>query len=172
MEDLMAAWPDACLPARTAPIAVIGCGNPNRSDDGVGIEVIRRLAPHAGTRVKLLDAGTDGMAVMFAARGCTTLIIVDACATGSEPGTVFEVPAERVAAPYRASYTLHDFRWDHAVDAGRKLYGAGFPADIIVLLIEASSLAFGRELSAAVTGAAVRAVARVEQLLVQRGAFS
>ena len=32
------------------------------------------------------------MAAMFAARGCRTLIIVDASRSGSEPGAIFEVP--------------------------------------------------------------------------------
>ena len=42
--------------------------------------------------VKLLDAGTDGMAVMFAARGCTSLIVVDCCKTGVEPGSDLRGP--------------------------------------------------------------------------------
>ena len=62
-------------------IAVIGCGNPNRSDDGAGPAVIRALRESAAglarTDVRLFDAGTDGMAVMFAARGCSTLILID-----------------------------------------------------------------------------------------------
>src|SRR3954471_9372603 len=82
-----------------ALIAVIGCGNPNRSDDGIGVEVIGRLAPRAAPLLTILDAGTDGMAVMFAARGCRTLIVIDACTTGAAPGTLFEVPAAVLAAP-------------------------------------------------------------------------
>lgn len=152
-----------------AEVAIIGCGNPNRSDDGVGAEVIRRLLPRAAPRTKLLDAGTDGMAVMFAARGCRTLIVVDACTTGAAPGTLFEVPAGVLACPHPPSFTLHDFRWEHALYAGRKMYGADFPADVTVLLVEARSLAFGLALSAEVGDAVARAVARIEQLLAERG---
>ena len=71
-------------------IAVIACGNRNRTDDGVGVAVVRRVTPRPG--VKFFDGATDGMAVMSAARGCTTLVVVDACTTGAEPGTIFEVP--------------------------------------------------------------------------------
>jgi hydrogenase maturation protease len=151
-------------------IAVIGCGNPNRSDDGVGVEVARRLAPRSRPDLEILDAGTDGMAVMFAARGCKTLVIIDACTTGAEPGTLFQVPASVLAAPHQPTYTLHDFRWDHALYAGRKMYGAEFPTDVTVLLIEARSLALGIGLSAEVSGAATKAVAWIEQLLAERGA--
>jgi Ni,Fe-hydrogenase maturation factor len=64
-------------------IVVVGCGNANRSDDGVGPEVVRALKDRgAGRRpeqVRLIDAGTDGMAAMFVARGCRSLIIVETC---------------------------------------------------------------------------------------------
>ena len=151
-------------------IAVIGCGNPARSDDGFGAAVVRRLAPYAGPGVLVRDAGTDGMAVMFAARGCTTLIIVDACVTGSAPGTLCELPAGSAFAPHRPGITLHDFRWDHALHAGRAMYGDAFPKDVTVLLAEAGSLAFGLGLSPAVESAVDHAVARVAQLLSERGA--
>jgi len=151
-------------------IAVIGCGNPNRSDDGLGGQVVRRLAPRAGPQVKLLDAGTDGLRVMFAARGCRTLVVVDACRTGAPPGTVFEVPAEVVAAPHTPTLTLHDFRWNHALYAGRVMYGPEFPSDVTVFLVEAGSLGFGLELSPEVQGAVDQTVTRIERLLADRGA--
>jgi enoyl-CoA hydratase len=58
--------------------------------------VVRRITPRPG--VKFFDGATDGMAVMSAARGCTTLVVVDACTTGAEPGTIFEVPPDVLAA--------------------------------------------------------------------------
>jgi hydrogenase maturation protease len=161
--------------ADLSTICVVGCGNPNRSDDGAGVDVVRRLGSRTGLlgpQVKLLDAGTDGLAVMFAARGCHSLVIVDACSTGGEPGTLFELPAEVVAAPHRPSYTLHDFRWDHALYTGKQLLGAEFPTDITVLLIEAGSMAVGLGLSHEVHIAVTKAVARIEQLLSQRGGLS
>src|SRR4051794_5714340 len=122
-------------------IVVIGCGNPNRLDDGAGIEVLRQLktreAGNDPLKVRLLAAGTDGMATMFAARGCRTLIVVDACRSGSPPGAVFEVPGNELEQRYEPSLNLHDFRWDHALFAGRKIFRDDFPSDVVVLLIEA-----------------------------------
>src|ERR1700719_819304 len=103
-------------------IAVIGCGNPNRRDDGAGCEAVRALAALGlvtDPPARLLDAGTDGMAVMFAARGCRTLIVIDACRSGSEPGAIFEVPGAELEQPHRPALNLHDFLWDHALFAGR-----------------------------------------------------
>lgn len=152
-------------------LAVIGCGNPNRCDDGAGPQVLRMLAARgAGTdpHVRLLDAGTDGMAVMFAARGCRTLVIVDACRSGSEPGALFEVPGAELESRHERTMSLHDFRWDHALYAGRQIFGADFPTDVTVLLIEAESVDFGLTLSPRVARAAATAADRIEALLRSR----
>ncbi len=156
----------AAQPAAT--IAIIGCGNLNRSDDGVGCEIVQALASRAvcnDSRVRLLDAGTDGMAVMFAARGCRTLIIVDACRSGAAPGATFEVPGTQLAQCHQPSLTLHDFRWDHALFAGRRIFGEAFPADVTVLLVEVGTTALGIGLSPCVIDAATRVADRIEALI-------
>ncbi|BAZ31118.1 hydrogenase maturation protease [Cylindrospermum sp. NIES-4074] len=135
-------------------LTIIGCGNLNRNDDAVGVIIAQRLQqyvaqnPHPNIRV--YDCGTAGMEVMFQARGSQTLIIVDASATGSEPGAIFKVPGKELEALPEPSYNLHDFRWDHALAAGRKIFQDDFPQDVTVYLIEAANLGFGLELSPAV----------------------
>jgi hydrogenase maturation protease len=145
--------------------AVIGCGNPARRDDGVAGEVLRRLASHARENIKLLDAGTDGVAVMFAARGCRRLLIVDACRTGAEPGAVFEVPGAALEPDHAPPLATHDFRWDHAIAAGRRIYRDDFPDDVTVFLIEAETLDFGIGLSAPVATSARIVADRIAGLL-------
>ncbi|MFB9981699.1 hydrogenase maturation protease [Mesorhizobium newzealandense] len=148
-------------------IAIIGCGNPNRRDDGVGPVVIDRLKArgieHLG--VKLFDARTDGMSVMFAARGCTTLIVVDASKSGVEPGTIHEVPGVELERAYSPGLNLHDFRWDAALYAGRQIFRDAFPQDVTVLLIEASELDLGIGLSDVVACSAEKVVGRIEVLV-------
>jgi len=151
-------------------IAVIGCGNSVRQDDGAGPEVIRllNLRELEGPQVKLLDAGTDGMSVMFAARGCTSLIIVDAASTGSEDGSIYEVPGAELERPYQAGLNLHDFRWDAALHAGRQIFRDAFPRDVTVLLIGASRLGFGIGLSDRVSAAATTVARRIEDMIAER----
>jgi len=163
------------MPAHIAPIApmiaVIGCGNVNRRDDGAGPKVVRALSVGRLRRkrsgVRLLDAGTDGVAVVLAARGCRTVIIVDVCQSGSEPGAILEMPGSELQQAYRPSLNLHDFRWDHALHAGRSLYG-DFPEDVVVLLIEAADVDFGLELSPQVAEAVETVTARIEELIAER----
>lgn len=141
-------------------LTIIGCGNLNRSDDGVGVVIAQRLqqylAEHPNPNVRVYDCGTAGMEVMFQARGSKQLIILDASATGSEPGAIFKVPSSELEALPEPSYSLHDFRWDHALAVGRKIFREDFPEDVTVYLIEAESLDFGLELTSVVERSAQR----------------
>ena len=147
-------------------LAIIGCGNPARSDDGVGVEVIRQLmALPVLAGVALIDGGTAGMDVMFRVRGAERVVIVDACRSGSEAGAIFRLPGREAMTPTQHRFTLHGLRWDHALYAGCQMFGDGFVDRTEVILIEADSLDFGLALSAPVQSAAQR-VAQMLALLV------
>ncbi|MFM7445652.1 MAG: hydrogenase maturation protease, partial [Tabrizicola sp.] len=129
----------------------MGCGNPNRSDDGLGPQVIAMLRAKAlPPQVRLFDVGTDGMTAMYRARGATHLVVVDARIPGGAPGAIYEVPGEVLAAPPAKGAGLHEFRWDHALYAGRRIYGDAYPETVMVLLVEATTLDLGLSLSPAV----------------------
>lgn len=153
-------------------LTIIGCGNANRRDDGVGSFIASRLleavASHAFSQVQIFDAGTAGMDVMFQARGSNALIIIDACRSGSEPGAIFEIPGDELVSVPDPSYNLHDFRWDHALYAGRQIFRDDFPTDVTVFLIEAENLGLGLELSPCVRTAADNVVERILSSLQQR----
>ena len=153
-------------------LCVIGCGNSTRTDDGVGVYVAQTLRKalqcNPRSDVRVFDAGTGGMDVMFQARAARRLIIIDAAVSGSPAGAIFRVPGEALASEPEAGYSLHDFRWQHALTAGRKIFAADFPSEVTVYLIEAASLAFGLELSAPVLASANRVVEEVQAII---GAF-
>ncbi len=132
-------------------LTIIGCGNTNRSDDAAGVTVAQKLIAALEDQpvedVRVFDAGTSGMDTMFQARGSKSLIIVDANLSDSKPGSVFEVPGEELENSYDVNYSLHDFRWDHAIYAGRKIFKDDYPDDVTVFLIEAESVDLGIGLS-------------------------
>jgi hydrogenase maturation protease len=149
-------------------LVVIGCGNSNRQDDGAGVYVAQQLMSIMKTKpvdnVRVFDAGTAGMDIMFQARGCKALIIIDANQSASEPGTIFEVPGKELENIPEPSYNLHDFRWDNALYAGRRIFQDKFPTDIAVFLIEADNLDLGIGLSEPVQ----KASDRVVELIIER----
>ncbi|WOJ90681.1 hydrogenase maturation protease [Methylocapsa polymorpha] len=149
-------------------LVVIGCGNLNRCDDGVGAIVARRLLASGfepSPRIRIFDAGTNGMDVLFQARGAKKLVIVDACSSGSEPGAIFEAPGAALENRPEPSFTLHDFRWDHALYAGRRIWANDFPEDVTVFLIEAQTLGLGLELSDPVARAAENVTERISGMI-------
>jgi len=152
----------------TRMLTIIGCGNLNRSDDGVGVSIAQRLqeylVQHPHQHVRVYDSGTSGMEVMFQARGTQQLILVDASSTGSEPGAIFKVPGSELETLPEPSYNLHDFRWEHALAAGRKIFREDFPQEVTVYLIEAENLDFGFQLSPAVRKSADRVFQEILEL--------
>ncbi|MEM6785931.1 MAG: hydrogenase maturation protease [Myxococcota bacterium] len=141
-------------------LTIIGCGNLNRSDDGVGVVVaqrlIRRFERHPVPGVRAFDCGTGGMDVMFRARGSDALLVLDAAVSGVEAGTIYDVPGDALAEDHDPTFSLHDFRWQHALGAGRRIFRDAFPAEVKVWLVEAETTALGLELTAPVAAAADR----------------
>jgi hydrogenase maturation protease len=155
-------------------LTIIGCGNANRCDDGVGVQVVQELRRQLANRpsrsdVRVFDAGTAGFEVMFQARGTAKLVLVDACVSGSSPGAVFEVPGGELEVAPQAGSNLHNFRWDHALHAGRRIFANAFPKDVTVILIEAKELGLGLELSPPVAAASKHVLGRLEQIVAEYG---
>lgn len=146
-------------------LCVIGCGNSTRSDDGVGVAVAQALLGiqqrNPQPNIRVFDAGTGGMDVMFKARGARQLIVIDAVRSGAQPGAIFRVPGQELESAPEIGFSLHDFRWQHALTAGRKIFGDDFPREVTVFLVEAASLDFGLQLSDEVARAADRVVEEV-----------
>jgi hydrogenase maturation protease len=144
---------------------IIGCGNLLRSDDGVGPMLIRKLWElGVPSGVRLADGGTAGMDVTFQIGDAEELILVDACQSGAEPGTIFELPGEEVETPPLKDVNLHDFRWENAIALGRWLLKSRFPKKVTVFLIEAENLSYGFGLSSTVE----EALERLANELLQR----
>ncbi len=148
-------------------LTVIGCGNLNRSDDAVGVIIAQKLQnifkDKKLANLQIYDCGTAGMEVMFQARGSKKLIIIDACSTDSEPGTIYRVPGEELEELPEASYSLHDFRWDHALAAGRKIFKEEFPNDVTVYLIEAENLRLGLKISPSLETSVEKVIESIEE---------
>ncbi len=145
---------------------VIGCGNLLRGDDAVGPVLVRRLLERGlPDDTEVADGGTSGMDVAFRMRGADRVILVDAAATGGEPGSLYRMLGSDVEQlPDLATLNLHSFRWDHALAFARWLLRDdpdGYPDEVVVYLIEAASFEFGEPLSEPVAAAMDRLVDRL-----------
>jgi hydrogenase maturation protease len=154
-------------------IAIMGFGNPVRSDDGVGCHVVERLRATYGGRdnVSLFDMGTSAFEVLFGLKGHDVIIIVDAVLNANEPdGTVFRLPAAAIQAAIvdDPMVFLHSLKWDQALSYAKKIMQDDFPEDrIYAYLIAVSDIRMEVGLSAPVAEAAEEVVRHIENDIAQ-----
>ena len=120
--------------------AIMGFGNPVRSDDGVGCYVIERLKSQYTDHpdLTILDMGTSAFEVLFQLKGHERIIIVDAVINTGEPiGTLYKLPAEEVEAAIIEDpmVFLHSLKWDQALSYTKKILQHEYPKDIQVYLV-------------------------------------
>ena len=146
--------------------AIMGFGNPVRSDDGVGMYVIEKLKEHIGDNevINIFDMGTAAFEVLFGLKGHQKIILVDAALNTNEPvGTLFKVPAEEVLrAPQDDPLVfLHGMKWDQALSYAKKILQDEYPNDIQVYLIAIENTKLEVELSDAVKDAGDKVVEHI-----------
>ena len=148
---------------------IIGCGNLYRKDDGIGVVVAHRLqsyfSKHPQSDLQIVEAGINGVDVLLQAQGANKLTIIDACSSDSEPGTIFHLSGHDLMKRPPPSFNPHNFRWDHAVHAGRIIFQDAFPQDIAVFLIEVFDTTFGENLSPAVTASVEKTCAMITSFI-------
>jgi hydrogenase maturation protease len=129
---------------------VVGLGNDWRSDDGVGLEVARRLG---GTGLTGEPVG-----LVEALNGSPEIVLVDAVRSGAAPGTVhvFDASTEPLPAAVFGATSTHTIGLAEAVELARSL--GRLPERVLVYGIEGSEFGFGRRLSPEVAAAADRVV--------------
>ena len=136
-----------------------------RGDDGVGPALVRHLwARGVPDGARLVDGGTAGTDLAFRMREADRVVIVDAGAVGTTPGTVYRVPTAMLddLPPLQGLHT-RSFRWDHAVAFARWALADACPDDITVFLVEAENVAMGADLSPSVVTAVDEVVTIVER---------
>jgi len=142
-------------------VVVIGVGNPDRGDDGVGPEVLARLAGRVPGGVRLMRlAGADPAEIMEAWSGSAGAIVVDAMVSGVAPGTITRFDA--VAGPLPAGVRLastHVLGAETAVEMARAL--GRLPGRLVVYGVEGESFAAGSGLSPVVAAALPAAAERI-----------
>ena len=141
---------ESCPRRPTAPVLVLGLGNPLMSDDGVGQELLSRLSRSTewGEEVELVDGGTQGLALLGTFEGRKAVVFLDAIRLGDRPGAVHVLSGEEVAwMGRRAATTAHEGSAPQIL-AALQLLGET-PLEIILIGIEPEKLQTGIGLSAA-----------------------
>jgi hydrogenase maturation protease len=155
------------IPSATARVLVVGVGNPDRGDDGIGPLVVRQLLGRVPANVALLERSGDALALIDDWEGRDAVILVDAAAPGGSPGSIHRIDLLRDALPPELSLSsTHGFGVAEAVGLADAL--DLLPGQVIAYAIEGANFDHGAPISprvAAVTGeVADRVVAELQVL--------
>lgn len=150
-------------------IAVLGLGNPLMADEGVGIEVIRRLLRRGDEfpDVDFIDAGTAGFGLLHMLSGRRRAMMIDCCLMGSPPGTIAMFTPDDVNSVKKLShFSVHEADILQVIDLARRI--GDCPEDIVIFGIEPLSVELRTSLS---TVLAERLDDYVERIAAQLSAW-
>ena len=136
---------------------ILGCGNPDRSDDAAGILVARRLRELG---IPAEEFGGDASGLIDAWSGWADVIVVDAMKSGASPGTIRTWDARTSAFPagqFRCS--THAFGVAEAIELARAI--DRLPRKLVVVGIEGIRFEWGGLPSAEVADAVERIAQRI-----------
>ncbi|MGE7387945.1 hydrogenase maturation protease [Streptomyces sp. NPDC004126] len=154
---------------------VAGIGNVFLGDDGFGVETVRALAAQPLPEgVEAVDFGVRGVHLAYQLLdGYDTLVLVDATARGSAPGTLHLIEADGTGPidPRSAVLDGHDMSPDTVLALLDTLCagtGATPPRRTLVVGCEPATVEEGIGLSPPVAAAVPHAVRMVQELLPGR----
>ena len=140
-------WETALMNRLVEPAAVVGIGNPEAGDDGLGPEVIRLL--DGRTRALLFDCQTapENFIGPLANASPASILLIDAVPTGQDPGTVGVFALECMHET-----TFHTHASTPALFLDMVVERTG--AECFMLGVEPRSIGFGEAMTPEVTAAA------------------
>lgn len=145
----------------SAPAVVIGIGNPDRRDDGVG-PAVARLAARRLPGVTVMTCPAEPTAVLDAWDGAALAVIVDAAAGGT-PGRVRRCALGDLV--HAAPVSSHDLQLGQIWELGQALGRA--PGAAVVVAVDVADTGYGQGLSPAVSAALPEAARTVTDLVLQ-----
>ena len=141
-------------------VLVVGIGNPDRGDDGIGPLVVRQLAGRVAPSITLIERTGDALALIEDWAGRDAVVLVDAAAAGTAPGRVHRIDLLEEDLPTDlARASTHAFGVADTVGLARTL--DLLPASVIVYAVEGANFEPGAALSPEVAAAAEEVVSRI-----------
>ena len=139
-----------CESLSSSGAVVIGIGNLDRGDDGVGRIVARLLRSHLGTQVVEQDG--EATALLAVLQPVDRAWLIDAAESGAPAGTIHRIDCTISKVPPRGNFSSHGFGVAEAVELARTL--GTLPQHCVVYAIEAADFTHGAAVSPPVMQAA------------------
>ncbi len=133
-------------------ILVLGIGNPLLGDDGLGVQVVRKLRTlDSLPPAELLDGGTAGLYLLPHLEGRSHILVVDAVDFGGTPGQIVRLRPSQVPAQVAMKLSEHQVTFQEVL-ALMGLMGVE-PRELLLLGVQPRSTHWGDPLSPEVQAA-------------------
>jgi len=139
---------------------VIGVGNADRGDDGVGRLVARLIMPRAPAHTRIEESDGEVTALLRLITGAQYIWLVDAAQSAAPPGTVHRIDCTTLDAIVpRGGVSSHGLGAAEAIALARAL--GTLPPHCIIYAIEAADFTPGASPSPEVVDAAQEVAERI-----------
>jgi hydrogenase maturation protease len=147
-------------PGTLQKVLIMGIGNEYRRDDGIGLEIARKIRERHLSRVTVLEESGDGAALMEAWQGYETVILADAISSGAKPGTIVEIDVTKKKVPAKFfHYSTHAFSVAEAIELSRAM--KTLPPRLVVFGVEGARFSAGVTISQGVQESVRQVVEKV-----------
>ncbi|SDI35660.1 hydrogenase maturation protease [Paraburkholderia phenazinium] len=141
-------------------VLVVGMGNPDRGDDGIGTIVVRRLAGRLSGDVAVVERSGDVLSLIEDWAGFDALVLVDAVAPATARGRIHRLDLATEQLRRGMSFaSSHALGVAETVELARTLALA--PRDIVIYGVEGGSFVGGDSMAAEVEAVAEEVAQRV-----------
>ncbi|MBX7246155.1 MAG: hydrogenase maturation protease [Candidatus Sumerlaeaceae bacterium] len=128
---------------------IVGIGNEFRRDDGVGLEIVRKLRPLV-PQAEVQEASGEGAELVELLSEHNAVYLFDAVSSGAAPGTIYRIDSHKEPVPTKFfHYSTHDFSLAEAIELTRAL--GSLPRVLVVYGIEGADFDPGVGLSEVVS---------------------
>jgi len=125
-------------------ILAIGIGNILRTDDGIGLHVIKKIK-EIKPEIDTVDAGLGSIEILEYMEGYDLVFIIDAIEADGEPGTIYKINLSGGQQPPIITHS-HGVDLVSTINFGQLLYQNKLPKKIILLAVEAEdTISLGEE---------------------------
>lgn len=137
-------------PPKRTPLVVIGVGNPDRADDGIGPLVAARLGTLPGVRV--ISRSSDAFTIIEEWTGAEAAVLIDAASVISTPGRIHRIDLSVDKLPCELGLSsTHAFGLAEAIALARVLNR--MPKSVVVYAVEGVCFDVGAAMTTEVAAA-------------------
>ncbi len=127
-------------------VLILGVGNILLGDEGLGVRVTEYIKDRYSLPpgVSVMDGGTGGLTLLKLLRDYDPVIIVDAIASRSSPGTLYRIPASELPKAPPLMSTAHQLGVKDLLSLSCL---EGYDPDVVIIGMEPLDISPGLELS-------------------------